>query len=49
MVENLACIIWWPLAWILLGYISYGQWLLVTAGLMVIMGVIYCSVQRIKN
>jgi hypothetical protein len=49
MVENLACIIWWPLAWILLGYISYGQWLLVTAGLMVIMGVIYYSVQRIKN
>ena len=49
MVENLACIVWWPLAWILLGYISYGQWLLVAAGLMVIMGVIYCSVQRIKN
>ena len=49
MVENLACIIWWPLAWILLWYISYGQWLLVTAGLMVIMGVIYYSVQRIKN
>ena len=23
MVENLACIVWWPLAWVLLGYISY--------------------------
>ena len=46
MVENLACIIWWPLAWILLGYISYAQWLLVAAGLMVIMWVVYFLVQK---
>lgn len=49
MVENLACIIWWPLAWVLLWYISYSQWLLVAAWLMVIMGVIYYSVQKSKN
>ncbi len=47
MVENLACIVWWPLAWVLLGYISYSQWLLVAAWLMVIMGVVYYSVQKI--
>lgn len=46
MVENLACIIWWPLAWVLLGYISYSQWLLIAAWLMVIMGVVYYSVQK---
>ena len=46
MVENLACIIWWPLAWALLGYISYSQWLLIAAWLMVIMGVVYYSVQK---
>ena len=46
MVENLACIVWWPLAWILLGYISYSQWLLVAGGLMVIMWVIYFLVQK---
>jgi len=49
MVENLACIIWWPLAWALLGYISYSQWLFVAAGLMLIMGVVYYSVQKIKS
>ena len=41
MVENLACIIWWPLAGILLWYISYAQWLLVAAGLMTMMGMVY--------
>lgn len=49
MVENLACIIWWPLAWALLGYISYSQWLFVAAGLMLIMGAVYYSVQKIKS
>ena len=47
MVENLACIIWWPLAWVLLGYISYSRWLLVAALLMIIMGVVYYLVQKI--
>jgi len=46
MVENLACIVWWPLAWILLGYISYSQWLLVAAWLMIIMGIIYYCIQK---
>ena len=46
MVENLACIIWWPLAWVLLGYVSYSQWLLVAAWLMIIMGVVYYLVQK---
>ena len=46
MVENLACIIWWPTAWVLLWYISYSQWLLIAAGLMVIMGVVYYCVQN---
>ena len=46
MVENLACIIWWPLAWVLLGYISYSQWLLVAAWLMLIMWIVYYSVQK---
>ena len=49
MVENLACIIWWPLAWALLGYISYSQWLFVAAGLMLIMGVVYYSVKKGNN
>lgn len=48
MVENLACIVWWPLAWVLLWYISYSQWLLIAAGLMVIMGVVYYLVQKRK-
>ena len=46
MVENLACIVWWPLAWILLGYISYSQWLLVAAWLMVLMGIVYFLIQK---
>lgn len=46
MVENLACIIWWPLAWVLLGYISYSQWLLVAALLMIIMWIVYYSLQK---
>ena len=46
MVENLACIIWGPLAGVLLWYISYAQWLLVAAGLMVIMWVVYFLVQK---
>lgn len=46
MVENLACIIWGPLAGVLLWYISYAQWLLVAAGLMVIMWVVYYLVQK---
>lgn len=46
MVENMACIVWWPLAGVLLGYISYSQWLLVTAGLMLIMGIVYYLVQK---
>ena len=46
MVENLACIVWWPLAWILLGYISYSQWLLVAAWLMVLMGIVYYLAQK---
>ena len=46
MVENLACIIWWPLAWVLLGYISYSQGLLVAALLMIIMGIVYYFVQN---
>lgn len=49
MVENLACIVWWPLAWVLLWYISYSQWLLVAAWLMVLMGIVYFLVQKIKN
>ncbi len=48
MVENLACIIWGPLAWVLLWYISYSQWLLVTAILMIVMGIIYYFVQKRK-
>ena len=49
MVENLACIVWWPVAWVLLWYISYSQGLLVAAGLMLIMGVIYYSIQKFGN
>jgi len=46
MVENLACIVWWPLAWVLLWYISYSQWLLVAAWLMVLMGIVYFLIQK---
>lgn len=46
MVENLACIVWWPLAWVLLWYISYSQWLLVAAWLMALMGVVYFLIQK---
>jgi len=46
MVENLACIVWWPLAWVLLWYISYSQWLLIAAGLMILMGVVYFVTQN---
>ena len=46
MVENLACIVWWPLAWVLLWYISYSQWLLVAAWLMVFMGIVYFLIQK---
>lgn len=46
MVENLACIVWWPLAGVLLGCISYSQWLLIAAWLMVIMWVVYFLVQK---
>lgn len=49
MVENLACIVWWPLAGVLLWYISYAQWLLFATGLMVIMGVVYFCIQRINR
>lgn len=48
MVENLACIVWWPLAWVLLWYISYSQWLLIAAGLMILMGVVYYLIQKRK-
>lgn len=48
MVENLACIVWWPLAWLLLGYISYSQWLLIAAGLMVLMWIVYFLTQKKK-
>jgi len=46
MVENLASIVWWPLAWLLLGYISYSQWLLIAAGLMVLMWIVYFLTQK---
>ena len=46
MVENLACIVWWPLAWVLLWYISYSQWLLVAAWLMIIMWFVYFLTQK---
>jgi len=46
MVENLASIVWWPLAWLLLGYISYSQWLLTAAGLMVLMWIVYFLTQK---
>ena len=46
MVENLACIIWWPLVWALLGYISYSQGLLVAAWLVIIMWFVYFLIQK---
>ncbi len=48
MVENLACVIWWPLVGLLLWYISYSQWLLLAAWLMIIMGIVYYLVQNRK-
>jgi hypothetical protein len=41
MVESLSSIIWGPLAWLLLGYITFSQWLIVWAWLIILMGVIY--------
>jgi hypothetical protein len=41
MVESLSSIIGWPLAGILLWYITLSQWLLVWAWLIVVMWVIY--------
>ena len=41
MVESLSSIIWGPLAWLLLGYITLSQWLIVWAWLIILMGVIY--------
>ena len=49
MVENLACIVWWPVAWVLLWYISYSQGLLVAAGLMIVMGFVYFMVQKVRK
>lgn len=46
MVENLACIVWWPLAWVLLWYISYSQWLLVAACLIILMWIVYFLTQK---
>lgn len=41
MVESMSSIIWWPLAGILLWYITLSQWLIVWAGMIIIMGMIY--------
>lgn len=49
MVENLACIIGWPIAWVLLWYISYSQGLLVAARLMVVMWIVYFCIPKVKS
>ena len=41
MVESLSSIIWWPLAGMLLWYITLSQWLLVWAWFMILMWIIY--------
>lgn len=44
MVENLSSIIWWPIAWLLLWYITLSQWLIVGAWLVILMWIIYMTV-----
>ena len=41
MIINLSSIIWWPLAWFILWYISLSQWLFVGAGLILIVWLTY--------